>query len=314
MAITDWELLRVLLATARAGSFRRAAAVLGLTQPTIGKKIDRLEQEAGARLMIRTKAGISLTPSGKALCQIAEEMERLTARALDYQTGGVRGRVTVATSDAMGAYWLPTHLQQFHRENQNITIDIKVLNIGEEIDLSKREADIAVTYRFPTDMDVVVLRESILELVPICTSKFADEWGIPSSMADMRRFPVVAQSFHYHKFGGLRPWAEMLEDHPMVRYRTESSLISGLVTKSGIGISLQPIGVIDREPDVIVLDLDGYRCHMPYYLVSHKAVKDVPAVRAVVNCLLKSLFFDDGAGSPAKRVVDIREKPEPFYS
>lgn len=313
MPITDWELLRVLLATARTGSFRRAATTLGLTQPTIGKKIDRLEQEAGTKLMIRTKAGVSLTPSGKTLCQIAEEMERLAARALDHQSDGIRGRVTIATSDAMGAYWLPLHLKQFHRDNPNITVDIKVLNIGEEIDLSSREADIAVTYRFPTDLDVVVLRESVLELVPICTAAFANEWGIPSSMADMRRFPVIAQSFHYHKYGGLRPWAEMLEDHPMVRYRTGSSLISGLVTKWGIGISLQPIGVIDREADVIVLDLDGYRCHMPYYLVSHKAVKDVPAVRAVINCLLKSLFSDDGTGSPAKKVVAASDKPKPFY-
>lgn len=316
-AINDWELLRVLLETARMGGFRRAESKLGLTQPTIGKKIDRLEQMVGTKLVVRTKSGVSLTPEGENLCQIAEEMERLTERAsqgLGTPSARQSGRIKVAMTDALGGYWLPRRLKRFHRDYPNITLDLQCVEFGSEVDLSNREADITIMYKYPTDMDVVVIQESVMELAPMCTKNFAEEWGCPSSIDDVRNFPVVAQPFHYHKVGNMKVWAEMLERHPMVVYRTTSSIVSALVSKMGIGISLQPVGVLDREQDIVLLDLDGYRCYLPFYLVCHRNVKDVPAVRAVIKYLQNSLFYDDGGGSPSKIVKPIDEKPEPLVA
>lgn len=313
-AINDWELLRILLETARAGGFRRAEAKLGLTQPTIGKKIDRLEQMMGTKLVVRTKSGISLTPEGEDLCRIAEEMESLTARASHDSGSSASGRVRVAMTDAMGGYWLPRRLKRFHRDYPNITLDLQCVEFGAEVDLSSREADITVMYKYPTDLDVVVLQESVMELAPMCTRGFEDEWGRPSSLMDVRNFPVVVQPFHYHKVGNMRAWAEMLEHHPMVVYRTASSIVSALVSKMGIGISLQPVGVLDREQDVVLLDLDGFRCYLPFYLVCHRNVKDVPAVRAVITYLQSSLFDDDGGGSPSKIIKPSDEKPAPVVA
>lgn len=312
--IDDWELLRVLLETARAGGLRRAKLKLGLTQPTIGKKVDRLEQMMGVKLLVRTKTGVSLTPAGAELCQAAEEMELLADRAANgfgSPLAKSAGRVTVAMTDAMAGYWLPRRLKRFHREHPNITLDIRIIDFGSEVDLSKREADITVMYKYPTDLDVVVLQESVMELAPMCTAGFAEDWGVPMSIADVRNFPVIAQPFHYHKVGSMRPWAEMLETHPMVVYRTTSSIVSAMVSKMGIGISLQPVGVLDREERIVLLELDGFRCYLPFYLVSHKNVKDVPAVRAVLNYLQNSFFADDGAGSPAKITRESQAEPKP---
>ncbi len=315
--INDWELLRVLLETARVGGFRRAEAGLGITQPTIGKKIDRLEQMVGAKLVVRTKAGISLTPVGKELFKVAEEMERLTeygVRGLNSPGPQMVSRVKIAVTDGVAGYWLPRRLWRFHRDHPNITLDVQCIEFGAEVDLSNRQADITVMYKYPTDLDVVVLQESVMELAPMCTASFIEYWGRPNSIADVRNFPVVAQPFHYHKVGSMRLWAEMLDDHPMVVYRTTSSVVSALVSRMGIGVSLQPVGVLDREEDIVLLDFNGYRCYLPFYLVCHKNVKDVPAVRAVIKYLQESLFMDDGTGSPSKKMRPSPEKPEPVVA
>jgi DNA-binding transcriptional LysR family regulator len=302
--LEDWELLRVLLETSRAGGLRKAQNVLGLTQPTIGKKIDQLERQVGTKVLIRTKAGVSLTPAGEALCRSALEMERITQRALDNVNPTAAksiGRVRVAMTDGMAGYWLPRRLRRFHRENPHITLDVQCIPAEMEVDLSRREADITVMYRPPTDPDVVVIQQSALELAPLCTKTFAEDWGVPTSIEDVLNFPVIAHPMHYLKQGTMRPWAEMLERHTMVIYRTASSVVLGHIAKMGIGVSLQPVGILDREDYVMMLDLDGFRTHLPFFLVSHKAVKDVPAVRTVITYLRDSLFRDDGLGSPAKR-------------
>lgn len=309
MALDDWELLRVLLETARAGGLRKAEGPLGMTQPTIGKKIDRLESIVGARVLVRTRMGVSLTPAGHAIYRVAEEVERLVRNAfrhLDPASVTSTGRVKIAVTDGMAGYWLPQRLRRFHREHPHITLDVECIDGDVEVDLSKREADISIMYRPPTDPDVVVLQEAALELAPMCTRSFVEDWGTPTSIEDVLNFPVVAHTMHFLKVGTMRPWAEMLERHTMVVYSTASSMVLGHVAKMGVGISLHPVGIIDREDYVVMLDLDGYRTHLPFYLVCHKDVKDVPAVRTVIRYLQHSLFKDDGVGGPAKRLKTDR--------
>jgi DNA-binding transcriptional LysR family regulator len=302
-ALTDWELLRILLETARAGSFRKAAATMGLTQPTVGRKIDQLEGLVGARLLVRTKTGISLTQDGDYLFRVAEEMER-TARKAAARIAETKsqpaGTVRIAVTDGMAGYWLPRRLRRFHRENPRITLDVTCIDAKTEVDLSNREADITVMYRFPTDQDVVVLEESEMVLAPMCTKQFIEDWGRPTSIEEVLNFPVITHPMHFAKMGEMRPWAEMLERHPMIVYRTASSVVLGLVARMGLGISLQPLGVLDREDYAVMLNLDGFRCRLPFFLVCHRAVKDVPAVRLVIQYLQDSLFKDDDGG-PSRR-------------
>lgn len=106
--LRDWELLRVFLEVARAGTLRRASVALNLTQPTIGKHMNRLEEEIGAKLIFRSRAGVHLTPLGDRLLPLAEEMERVIFRAsrdLD-KKDALSGRLRLAMSDGMAGYWL----------------------------------------------------------------------------------------------------------------------------------------------------------------------------------------------------------------
>lgn len=251
--------------------------------------------------MFRSRSGINLTPLGDRLLPIAEEMERMMFRAscdLD-ERNALTGRLRLAMTDGMAGYWLAPRLRRFHRAHPHVTIDMHVIDAGNSVDLSRREADITVVYKYPDDPDVVVLKKGTLTLVPVCTDRFLEDWGNPTSLADIVNFPVCAHTMHYRKEGSMRPWAEMLERHPMVTYRTGSSLVLVEVARMGIGLSLQPIGVLDRKDAFVRLDL-GFSSELEFFLVCHRDMKDVPMVRAMLQYLTEALFRDDGLGSPAK--------------
>src|SRR5262252_7447267 len=70
-ALPDWDDLRVLLSVVQTGSFSKTASALGLTQPTVSRRVARLEKLVGAQLVDRTNNGTVLTVEGQ---KVIEEL------------------------------------------------------------------------------------------------------------------------------------------------------------------------------------------------------------------------------------------------
>lgn len=304
--IRNWELLHVFLEVAHAGTLRRAADVLHYTQPTLGKRIDLLEHQLGAKLFYRTRSGMALTPAGEKLLRTAEEVEGIVRRAgIGSDDAAPGGRVRVAVTDALASHWLVRRLRGFHRLHPHVTLDLRVVEPGTtSLDPCRREADVIVMHTAPRDPDAVVLKKSAMLLVPFCTRSYVEEWGEPRSLSDIMRIPVCAHTLHYNKEGGMRPWAELLERHPMVLYRTSSSLLLASIARLGVALSLQPVGVALDEPDAVTLDV-GFSAQLPCYVVCHRDVKDAPLVRSLVDYLADQLWQDGGACPPANACAEL---------
>ncbi|MGO4330975.1 LysR family transcriptional regulator [Cupriavidus sp. 2TAF22] len=79
--------MELLMQVADFGSFSKAAAVLGIAQPALGRQIQKLEDECGVRLLYRHGRGVSLTPEGELLLSRAKPLVRqLEAIAGDLQS------------------------------------------------------------------------------------------------------------------------------------------------------------------------------------------------------------------------------------
>ena len=61
----DWDLLRVFLAVAEAGSFTRAGRAVGLSQSAVSRRVARLERSVGVSLFHRHPRGLLLTEQGE---------------------------------------------------------------------------------------------------------------------------------------------------------------------------------------------------------------------------------------------------------
>ena len=114
-----WEDLRVLLAFARAGTIAKCAELLGVTQPTVIRKLAALEAEMDRRLLVRSTRGSSLTQEGEKLVALADQIDRQVATALNATSidhAEVVGNVRVSCTDGLLSYWLAPRVEEFKTE------------------------------------------------------------------------------------------------------------------------------------------------------------------------------------------------------
>lgn len=145
----DTELARTFLTVITTGSFIEAAQRLHVTQSTVSARIRRLEEELGAELFVRNKAGATLTAAGRQFQRHATVLTRTVEQARQ-GIGNVDGfRATVTVGGRVGLWedlllrWLPAFSE--------IAPDVAVRAfIGFEDDLMQSliegRADIGVMY------------------------------------------------------------------------------------------------------------------------------------------------------------------------
>ena len=115
-ASMDWDDVRVFLAVARHGSLRAAGRALGLSQPTIGRRLAAFEATfGGPTLFDRLPEGLRLNAAGDALISVAEELES-AALALERRRAAaspaLSGTVRVSVGEWAAASWLATWTNQ----------------------------------------------------------------------------------------------------------------------------------------------------------------------------------------------------------
>lgn len=82
----DLKRIEYLIQVAEFGSFSKAATVVGIAQPALGRQVQKLEEECGVRLLYRHGRGVSLTPEGEKLLErVRPLMRQLEAIATDMQ-------------------------------------------------------------------------------------------------------------------------------------------------------------------------------------------------------------------------------------
>lgn len=91
----DPRRLRVLLAIARTGGVLAAADELKITPSAASQQLNKLEEETGHALVVRTRRGSTLTTAGLALTAAAEEIERALSIARVRMAGGAELAGTV---------------------------------------------------------------------------------------------------------------------------------------------------------------------------------------------------------------------------
>lgn len=141
----DWDDLKVFLALSRKGSARGAAQELGVSNSTITRRLDDMEHKLKAHLFDRTPDGYRLTAAGEQVLPTAEHVEELVLGVERKITGGdqeLEGpvRITLPPAGRMG--FLVRRLAEFAMQYPGI--ELELMSSNDLLDLSRREADIAI--------------------------------------------------------------------------------------------------------------------------------------------------------------------------
>ena len=183
----NWDDLRVFLAVARAESLSAAAPVLRMDPATVGRRIARPEEGLGATLFLKSPQGYALTERGLRLRDRATEAERALRAGVEEGRGedALTGQIRIGAPDGCANFLLPQVCAAIRHENPGL--DVQILALPRVVNLSKREADMAITVSPPDAGRLTVQRitEYRLHLAQ------RTDWPTPTRLADLRQKELV---------------------------------------------------------------------------------------------------------------------------
>lgn len=152
-----WDDLRIFLAVARHESLSAAGRMLKLDPATVGRRVARLERALETPLFMKSPQGYALSTAGERLMAQAAPMEQAMRAATEVLSGPsdtLSGQIRIGAPDGSANYLLPQVCAQIARDNPDL--DIQILALPRIINLSRREADMAVTVSAPTGRQLLV--------------------------------------------------------------------------------------------------------------------------------------------------------------
>ena len=162
----DLDLLRTFVTVFEAGSFTRAAAQLGRTQPAISLQVQRLEEQLRTPLFDRGARGAALTTEGAALLPQARRLLRLHDEiAAGLGEGDLEGEVRFGAPEDIATSHLPAILGAFARSHPRIRLSVTCDYTANLLDqMSRGVLDLALVKREPLgpDLGVSVWREPLV--------------------------------------------------------------------------------------------------------------------------------------------------------
>jgi DNA-binding transcriptional LysR family regulator len=159
MAINfDLNDLLAFRAVADLSNFRRAAEAVHISQPAFSRRIDKLEQALGVRLLDRTTRRVSLTGVGR---DFARKVEQLLDE-LDHTLLGIRGvaatrmgEVTIACVPSTVYYFLPQVIRRYHERYPKIRVKVFDASANEVLAaVARSEADFGLNFMGGQEADI----------------------------------------------------------------------------------------------------------------------------------------------------------------
>ena len=188
----DWDKLRVFHAVAEAGSFTRAGDSLNLSQSAVSRQISGLESSLKVPLFHRHARGLILTEQGEMLYRTAHEILAKVAIAeaqLSESTERPQGPLRITTTVAFGSVWLTSRMKDFLVLYPDI--DVTLVLADTELDLSMRQADVAIRMMPPRQPDLIQRRLMTMRYHIFAAPEYLKKHGMPKTPEDLDTHRIV---------------------------------------------------------------------------------------------------------------------------
>lgn len=288
----DWSDIPIFLAVTESGSHTGAARKLGVSQPTIGRRLSAMEARLGSPLFIRENGSLELTAFGQSVLDHARRMEDeagAIARAAVSRDTSLAGPVVFAASEGVGADWLPRALAGFKRANPDIIIELNIDN--HPANLAQRQADIALRWNGPGKQQSLIGRRAVTVGAGLYASKsYLDARGRPQHPADLADHDAVSWSI-----AARFTWPSIIDGEQTLPARiafqanSPNALLSGLIAGFGLGVYTHRMA--RRHPELERV-LPEYDTALDLWIVTHEDVRRSARIRAAFDYTVEALQAD----------------------
>lgn len=278
-----WDDLHVLLESARAGSLSKAAVRLGVSVATVGRRLDRLEQQLGLKLFHRHPSGLTLTEHAPALLEraqrVAHGVRDFLAEAHASEDDLTRGEVVVTTFETMATHMVIPHLGPLLAAHPELRVSVRAT--PRVLKFADREVDIAIRVIKPTEQCVIAQRVAQMPYRLYAHPDYILAHGKPT-LETLSAHTLVTYDARFH----IMPEVAWLQMHaqgklPQVRVTTLGGIYAAVL--AGVGVGVLPHFMV---PDVLV-DLgpcEGLASRDIWFGV-HEDLRHVPRVSFVYEYL-----------------------------
>ena len=283
----DWNAVQVFAAVAEHGTLSGAAEALGMSQPTAGRQIGKLEAALDLRLFEHHRSGYSLTAEGRKLLELARQMrldaaefERAAALA---SSGRSSPRVRIALGD-WSLHFLAPRLAELSARIEDLQIEIVAAD--RFTDLSRNEADLAIRNIRPKHHHLIVKRIGSTSAYVYGSKSYCRDQ--PTAF-DPDRWP----EHDWVGFGATRPefsgtrWLKALLGDKSPRYVVNRSTSVLAVIRSGCALGVLPAWIGEFEGLTRVSDRRVRAGDL--WLTYHGDLRADPTLREVKDRLQSTL-------------------------
>lgn len=240
-----WDYYKVFYYVAKYQNFTKAARVLGSNQPNVTHTMNRLEEQLGCVLFIRSNRGVTLTPEGELLyarvssaaVQIQEAEEELSASAtLEH------GSISISATETALNIYLSDKLRAFHEDFPKIRLRISNHSTPQAVQAVRNgEVDFAVVST-PAEAEAplnIVELESFREIL-VGGRTFTALASQTLSLKELSAYPLITLSEESMTRAFYRQF--FLEHDAVLRPDTEAATTDQMLTlvRSELGLAFVP--------------------------------------------------------------------------
>lgn len=287
----DWDKLRIFHAAAEAGSFTHAGDTLNLSQSAVSRQVSALEHELGVSLFHRHARGLILTEQGELLMRTTEDVINKLA-AVKAELADSKGRPTgslrVTTTVGLGSTWLATRVNEFLDLYPGINLEL-ILN-DDEIDISMRQADVAIRLRAPTQPDLVQRKLFTVHFHAYASPGYLERFGQPKSTNDLDNHRLIVFGENAPEFLREMNWLAIAgKDDGEARIpalAVNSVVAIKNAVDNGTGLALLPDYIIEPDSELIAVMTDAEIPSFDTYFVYPEELRNTARVTVFRDFLL----------------------------
>src|SRR6056297_1677074 len=255
----NWDDMRVFLAVARAEGLSGAARRLRLDPATAGRRVARLEEALGSVLFAKSPQGYRLTEAGQRLLPKAEAAE-----------AGLTGAIRIGAPDGCANYLLPQVCAAI--ADANPALDIQILALPRVVNLSRREADLAIAVSPPKTDRLSAERLADYRLSLAASRDYLAREGAPTSRADLKGARMIG----YIPDMIFDAELDYLAGLGVSRVPLASNAVSVQLNyaRAGAGLAIVHDFALPFAPDLRRVLPDEVRLRRTFWLVSHAGPRD----------------------------------------
>jgi len=281
----DWNDLRYFLELSRQGKLVRAAARLHVDHTTVSRRITVLEKQLDVRLFDKSPNGYKLTDAGLRLLPLAEQIETRSNQLYQEIAGKdarLGGTVRVAAPEALGSQVIARHVASFCRDHPDI--EIELVAETRRMSLSKREADIAISFSRPESGRLIAWKLCDYRLRLYATRDYLANHAPITRLEDLSQHGFVSYIEDLIEMPELRFFDNTIKNaHVVFRSTNVSAQYNAIL--DGLGLGLVHCFMAQRENRLQVVLPEQISVERTYWLLVHEDLRHVARVDAVCKFL-----------------------------